>query len=307
MVVQFVTMIVAIGLIKKTRYNISWMLIAVGLVLMVGRRLFDLSSILNETHWGKGAVVNSWMGVFISVLFLIGILFIRKIFHLQIKLDQLREENEVRILSSVIRAEEKARQTFARELHDGLGPVLSSLKMTMTAVDADALSPVNQKIIQRSCMVADEAVTSLKEIAENLSPHLLGNYGLKMAVTSFAQQIVEGNGVHTEIRWKATTVRYAYFVEINLYRIICELMNNSVQHGSPKKIWLAFFEEEKLLRILYRDDGCGFNRASFPKANDHSNTGMDHIQSRVKSLSGDCLYRSEPGKGFKIEMTIPKK
>jgi len=129
------------------------------------------------------------LGFWFQCLFLWGVIFIKKIFNLQDEIEKLREENEKKILSAVINTEEKSRQSFARELHDGMGPVLSSIKMTLSAVNKENLTPMNLKIIETAHSAASNSIVTLKEIANNMSPHLLTNYGLKQALVTLATQL----------------------------------------------------------------------------------------------------------------------
>jgi len=88
----------------------------------------EVSSLFWETQIVSKEEINTWVGVIISLLMLIGLIFIRQIFNLQDRLEKMRKVSESRLLAAVIRGEERARQTIARDLHDGLGPLLSSIK-----------------------------------------------------------------------------------------------------------------------------------------------------------------------------------
>ena len=102
MLFQLGAAVFAITLIRRTRYNISWILISAVLVLMAIRRLFDFSTFFWETNLFQREEINAWIGVLISVFIFVGVIFIRKIFNLQDQVEKLREENEQRILSAII-------------------------------------------------------------------------------------------------------------------------------------------------------------------------------------------------------------
>ncbi len=90
-----------------------------------------------------------------------------------------------RILTAVLRTEEKSRSHFSKELHDGLGPLLSSARMSLTALARDERSPEQKEIIDNTTYVIDEAIRSLREISNNLSPHVLNDFGLARGVQNF--------------------------------------------------------------------------------------------------------------------------
>ncbi|MDD4425516.1 MAG: sensor histidine kinase, partial [Mariniphaga sp.] len=119
MLIQLGAAIISVSLIRRTRFNVSWILISAGFVLMALRRLFEFSALFWETQLISKEEVNSWIGVFISILMLTGVIYIRQIFNLQDRIEEIRKESETRLLKAVIQTEEKARQSFARELHDG--------------------------------------------------------------------------------------------------------------------------------------------------------------------------------------------
>jgi len=297
--------IFAISLIRRTRFNVSWILISLGLVLMAIRRLFDFSILFLESQLFKNDEVNVWIGVLISVLMLVGVIFIRKIFNLQDHIEKLRQENEHNVLSAIIKTEDKARQTFARELHDGLGPVLSSIKMTLSAVDNETLNPFNQKIIESAYKASDSSIVALKEIANNLSPHLLKNYGLEKSAKTLADQLFSSGSVKFRSDFQLNEHRLTDEMKISCYRIVSELMNNSLKHANPSLVILKLTESNNLLLFHYEDDGAGFEYDPSAKRSKTLGMGFNNILSRIKLLKGTFQIHTSPGKGFCIELQIP--
>lgn len=297
--------IFAITLIRRTRFNISWILISMGLGLMAVRRLFDFSILFLESQLFKNDEINVWIGVLISVFMFVGVVFIRKIFNLQDRLEQLRQESEHNILSAIIKTEDKARQTFARELHDGLGPVLSSIKMTLSAVDKESLTPINQRIIESAYKASDSSIVALKEIANSLSPHLLKNYGLEKSVKTLADQLFSAGNITFQPDFNFEENHLSEEMKISCYRILSELMNNSVKHANPTLVSLRINESNGFLRMQYKDDGCGFENYLANKGSKTRGMGFSNILSRSKSLKGEHHIHTSPGKGFSIEFQFP--
>ncbi|MBN1820352.1 MAG: sensor histidine kinase [Prolixibacteraceae bacterium] len=305
MLFQVGATVFAISLIRKTRYNISWILISSGFLLMALRRLSDFSSLFWETSLYQKEEVNSWIGIFISVLLFVGVIFIKKIFNLQNQIEQLRKDNEKKVLSAIINTEEKARQTFARELHDGMGPVLSSIKMALSAIDRKSLSEMNKKIIESAYNSASNSIFTLKEIANNLSPHLLINFGLNQALDNLASQLLPQKNIGYEFDFQMDDKQLSKEMTINFYRIISELMNNSFTHANPQKIYLEIKKEESYILIRYMDDGDGFEYSPDTDENKSIGMGLNNISSRVKSLNGYYTITTAPGHGFSIELYFP--
>jgi len=307
MLFQLGAAVFAITLIRRTRYSISWILISSAFVLMFARRLFDFSNLFYDSKLVPREDINSWIGVIISIFIFVGVIFIRKIFNLQDQIEQLRQDSEQKILSAIINTEDKARQTFARDLHDGLGPVLSSIKMILSAVKNDSLSPLNEKIIKSAYEATDNSIIALKEIANDLSPHLLKNYGLEKAIETFANQLFISTEINFDLNIYINENKLSEEMKISLYRIVSELMNNSLKHARSANVNLEITESDSLLVIHYKDDGCGFENFQTNKNSKSPGMGFNNILSRTKSLKGMYHIQTSPGKGFSVEFYFPLK
>ncbi len=297
---QFVAAAIAISLIKRTKYNISWVLLSIGFLLMAIRRLYEFLLVIDSGKYIEKSLTSSWIAVFISLLVLFGVIFIKRIFNFQKRIDELRERNESRIFSAIIRTEEKERQKFAKELHDGLGPLLSSIKMAVSALIRNK-NKVNKKIVENTDNLIDEAIISIKEISNNLSPHVLNNFGLLKAIKFFVDRLSLAGKLNIIVSSNLENTRFDYNTEVVLYRIICELITNTLKHASAKKINIDLFHENKQLVLDYHDDGIGFNVSSLPN---FSGMGYSNIQTRVKSLNGTLNILSGPKEGVNIRITI---
>jgi len=305
MLFQIVATILAISLIRRTRFNISWILISCAFILMALRRLFEFSGFFWESKLFPNDELNGWIGVLISVFIFVGVIFIKKIFNLQDEIEKLREENENKVLSAIINTEEKARQSFARELHDGMGPVLSSIKMTLSAVNNENLTPVNRKIIESAHHAVSNSIITLKEISNSLSPHLLTNYGLKQALETLASQLFPQKNIGYEFDFQIEEKQLSEEMSINLYRILSELMNNSFVHANPQKVYVEIKEKGAFVQVRYLDDGIGFDYNSGNEKVKNKGMGLNNIFSRIKSLKGYYTITTAPEYGFLIEFYFP--
>lgn len=135
---QVATAVIAIGLIRKTRFNISWILISAAMLMMAVRLMYELPQVVDgvivESTY---ALAISWMGVAISLSLLVGMSFINKIFIKLRDADNLRHEMDKKVLEAIIKAEETERKRIAKELHDGSA---SSFQPQDVHIDADSRS-----------------------------------------------------------------------------------------------------------------------------------------------------------------------
>jgi signal transduction histidine kinase len=303
MIIQISAAIVAVSLIKRTRFNISWILISIGLVLMALKCLIEFLGVFEEARGLKNPIFGSWIAVVIGVMMFIGVIFIKRIFNLQDRIDQMRKENEDRVLSAVIQTEEKARQSLARELHDGLGPILSSIKMSISAVSRGQLDQQNKKIIEKAGKAIDEGLISLREISNNLSPHILKNYGLLKAVETITEHLGATCHIQFDLASNIEDKRFNTNLEVSLYRVICELLNNGVKHSRAGRIYLSVNIDGNFLEIKYRDNGVGFD----PEIAEAESKGMglENMRSRIRLLKGTFYIDSFPGKHTNIKILLP--
>ncbi|NCC45766.1 MAG: sensor histidine kinase [Bacteroidia bacterium] len=304
MVIQLGTAIIAVGMIKRTKFNVSWILISVGFVIMSFRRFVDLAPLLWEDSYPVVGDLNVWAGVMVSVLMFIAIFYIRRIFDFQDLLDKMRTQSENRLLSAVIKGEEKVRESIAVDLHDGIAPLLSSLKMILSSTDLDKMDSENRKTIEKGYYVIDEAITALKEISNQLSPHLLKNYGIKSAVNSIIAPITGCSNLKLSLDIDIGEKRYYPDLEISIYRIVAELLNNTIKHAKATSVILKIGENDGVFYVQYCDDGCGFDMDGFINGK-HRGMGLESIRSRVKSLGGSCEFESAKDKGFSVKIQLP--
>lgn len=298
---QFGAFVITISLIPKTKFNISWITISIGFFLMAIRRLTELIDIINNGQDSIQTHINSWVAVLISLLMFIASFYIRQIFNLQSKINKLRKENEAKVLSAIIKTEEKERQKFAKELHDGLGPILSSIKMAVSAINKSVMSNTNKQIIDKTENVVDNAIITIKEISNNLSPYVLERFGLEKAIKTFTDTIITRENLKITLSSNLNGKRYVYNIEVILYRIIGELITNTLKYASASKVEISLFSYEKKLELFYSDNGIGFDMKKVKS----KGMGLSNINSRVKSLDGEMEIHSKHKQGFFLKITLP--
>lgn len=298
---QFGAFFMTISLIRKTKFNISWITISIGFFLMALRRLFEFIDITIDNQNDIQTHINSWVAVLISLLMFIASIYIRQIFNLQGKINKLRKENEAKVLSAIIKTEEKERQKFAKELHDGLGPILSSIKMAISAINKSIMGKTNKQIIDKTENAVDNAIITIKEISNNLSPHILERFGLEKAIKTFTDIIITNEDLEIIYFSNLNGKRYDYNIEVILYRIIGELINNTLKHASASKVEISLFYFEKRLELFYSDNGIGFDMKNIKS----KGMGLPNINSRVKSLDGELEMHSKHKQGVFLKITLP--
>lgn len=212
-----------------------------------------------------------------------------------------RRMYEKKIVDAIIRTQEEDQSKYARELHDGIGPLLSALKMNIEWI-ADPENSVNKdKIINHSIIAINDAIRSVKEIANNLSPHILQRYGLVNAVNSYIDHLKESSTVEFIISTNLKE-RLCANTEIILYRIILECLNNTIKHSQAKKIILRFTLNRNKLHIAFSDNGKGFDVNKI--LSEGKGMGLFNIQNRIKHIGGEIKIISNISVGTDIAIYL---
>ena len=299
-ILQLVAAGTAIRLMRETKYNFSWILFTVALTAMALLRFGEYIQMVWSKELRLPPDFFVWIGVITSLCFAVGVFYVRKIFTYINRLDIQRQLTARRILSTVLRTEEKERLRFSKELHDGLGPLLSSAKMSLSALDIGSSDPKNGEIVRNLGYVIDEAIRSLKEISNNLSPHVLNDFGLARAVSNFTSRAVTLNDIKIHFETNLKNERFNTDVEVILYRVMCELINNSIKHSGGSRIDISLQYDGRRLTIDYSDDGHGFR----PEAVLDTGMGLSNITSRIQSLKGRSSITSAPGQGMQAHIEV---
>ena len=300
---QIATAMIAIGLIKKTKFNISWILISAALLMMAVRLLYELPQVVDgvivDTVFGKAI---SWIGVLISLCFLIGIAFINKIFNKIIEADMLRTEMDKKVLDAIIKTEESERKRVAKELHDGLGPLISNLKMSISALTIPENSD-QEEMVRNMKQVVNESLSTIREISNNLSPHVLESFGLLSALKAFTGKIAESKIITVEIEGNIQDRRFQQNIEITVYRVLCELINNTLRHSGANSVFVRLIEADGYLFISYRDNGKGLPGGM--GLSGHPGMGLSNIESRLKAVNGKIELNPSDFRGFSVSINCP--
>lgn len=297
-ILQLSAAVIAIRLTRVTKYNSAWTLITIALTAMALQRLLEFAQTIGMEFYLSDEV-RVWTGVFTSLCFAVGVLYIRKILSYISMMESKRRGYEKRILNAVIQTEEKERQHFSKELHDGLGPLLSSAKMSVSALDRMNTDPKQKALIANTNLVIDEAIRSLKEVSNNMNPHVLTHFGLIRAITNFTNKMSAFSHVKVNFKTNIKEKRFDPNVEVILYRVVCEMINNTLKHASAREINLTILLKNKEITIIFADDGVGFEPEKVIEV-PGGGMGISNIFSRIGSLKGEVNIDSHPGGGTRI-------
>lgn len=290
-IVQLIALYYAIRLVRVTKYNAIWILFIIGFLVLGVQRVVQL-----WTNYGHPMPVltMTWFDIAVSLCVSVGIVLLDKLFIYIDRLNHHRQLMDRRILTAVLRTEEKTRANFSKELHDGLGPLLSSAKISLSALSHSDMTAEQRDIFNNTLYVVDEALRSLREISNNLSPHALTDFGLARGIQIFVDKAAALHKVKISFATNLRGERYDPDIEVIMYRVVCELITNSLKHSGCSEIRLSLSVAGDTLEMQYSDNGRGFD----PQAMMDCGMGLSNINSRVSSLNSTFDIRSSKGRGM---------
>lgn len=206
---------------------------------------------------------------------------------------------ERKVLSAVIDTEDHERQRFSEDLHDGLGPLLSTIKLYVNQLQDVKLGESERKeLIKSAYELLEESISSTRQIANNILPGSISDNGLIPALNSFCHKVQSTKIV--EIHFKSNIdTRLNSNLEKTLYRICIELINNTIKHAGAKNIYLIINKVNQEIQIDYRDDGHGFDLNNHPDG-----LGLANIRNRSLSFNAVPIIKTEVNKGFLFQLQI---
>ena len=207
-------------------------------------------------------------------------------------------KEETAAARALLEGQEEERKRVALELHDGLGVMLSSVKMQFT--NFIARHSQHDEVLNQAAMVLDKAAVDVRRISHNMMPGVLTKFGLNISLEELMDHLNENEGVEASVNIKGDDKKLTDNIQIMVYRIIQELVNNTIKHARASQVSLILDYGTEELSIIYSDNGVGFTIGVVA----HS-LGLRSIESRVRFLGGDLSIESKPGKGASFLITIP--
>lgn len=216
---------------------------------------------------------------------------------LQVKKGQIgQQEQELKLMQAVIDGEEKERSRMARELHDGIGGLLSTTKMYLETIKERYELLKDAKDYGMVMKIVEDTITEVRTSAHNMLPELLLRHGLAEAVKRYCQKVVDTKKLELHFQSYGKLDINNTSIELYIYRIIQELIHNILKHAKASKALVQISVEGDLLGITVEDNGIGMEDSIVP----NFGIGLSTIRERVQHLGGQINLVSAFGKGTYI-------
>jgi len=277
--------------------------------LKPGTYTFRVMAGLRGGIWGKDMdslqirilppfYLSWWFQVLAGIIVLLLLVYLFYVLYNEFK---IRQNNHLQL---IIEAQEFERRRIAADLHDSVGQMLSSVKMRLNFANSTSIEATETKeVIDESQQIIDRITTEIRTISYNLVPSSLKKFGL---ITAMEEQIDLLKLRNSTNIYFIKSVQRSFFdskMELGLFRIFQELLNNSIKHARAKEINIQLIEHESELNLIVEDDGVGFHQETH--ASLYHGSGLSNISSRVAIMGGFVHFDTKPGNGTTVTVTIP--
>jgi len=223
----------------------------------------------------------------------------REVNHRQ-QIHEMEQQQRLQFGQAILQGEEQERRRLARDLHDGLGGMLAGVKINLSGKAANSASPDQKEELDNIISQLDSSVTELRRIAHNMMPVNLIKFGLQTALKDLCESLITGQtnidfqayGINTDIPEQT---------QINIYRIVQEMLTNAVRHAEARNIILQCSQNNNIFYITQEDDGKGFD---INAGDSRKGIGLTNIRNRVGFLKGKFDIESIPGEGTTINIEL---
>lgn len=215
---------------------------------------------------------------------------------------QLQQERQLLATHSILKGQEEERKRVARDLHDGLGGLLSGIKLTLNSVKGNVILPeASAMTFSRALNQLDGAISEMRRVAHSMMPETLVRFGLIDALTDFCDGISYSGQLRVSMYTFGFEKRLDSSVEIVLYRIVQELLNNVLKYADATEAQVQLTRQGNNVSLTVEDNGKGFDMEDL---NQNKGTGLRNVRARVDYLNGKLDIRSKPNEGTSILVEI---
>ncbi len=220
----------------------------------------------------------------------------------QQRIRELEKDKQLVAVDSMLQGQEEERSRLAKDLHDGLGGLLSGVKFSLSNMkDNLIITPDNMTVFERSLDMIDTAIKELRRVAHNMMPELLTKFGLDEALKEYCNAVNATNLLSVKYQSIGMDSRIEKSSEIIIYRIIQELLNNVMKHAAATEAMVQLVKDDGRFSIIVEDNGKGFDTGILKN---NKGAGLTSIQSRVDYLKGRLDIHSDAGKGTLVNIEI---
>lgn len=254
----------------------------------------------------SGEYVNLFLaGVFGMILLSVAlvvffVVYQRRIFAKERQRIAGEKAHQKELLTAAVEVQETERRRIASDLHDDIGSLLSATRLYLRQLGPNATAERSADIRDQALNILDEMIQNTRRITHDLMPPVLEKFGFQAAAEDLCERIDNSGGLR--VNFSATTEdRLEPKQEVALYRVLQELLNNTMKHAKAKNIDVDLNWGQEQFSFLYQDDGKGFDLDAIKS----KGLGLRNIESRVSLIGGALTSITSPGNGLRVNVILP--
>ena len=251
----------------------------------------------------RDGIIGVISAVFLGCLLIVYLLYNRYRLKQQTRLQAEVMMQQDLATKAVLTAEENERKRIAGELHDGLGQMFSAVKLNLSAIGENLTfkDEHNEKMFDKTLHLVDESCKEVRAISHQMAPNVLLKAGLTSAVRDFIDKI-DARKLKVNLATFGLQERLDPNIEIVLYRVIQETVNNVIKHAKASALDIQLTKDAEGINVMIEDNGTGFNVTQLEK---FDGIGLKNIRTRVAYLKGTVDFSSRPDEGTLVAIYIP--
>ena len=243
------------------------------------------------------------------IVFIIGtgVVLLNQHFQKNLSIQKLRQEtlksrHQIDLLRSSIHAQEEERRRIAQDLHDELGSIISIMRMHLVMLEQQHTGGTESLLagLQNARQLSETALASIRSISHQLMPPQLASFGLIETLESVVEQIEKTGNITIQLNAPSSVTDLSWIVNLALYRIVMELINNTIKHANAKQITVDIQCDNRYITCYYTDNGKGL-----PEKDMGMGLGHKSIEGRVSALEGKLEWGNQAAGGFFATIQIP--
>lgn len=247
--------------------------------------------------------VSAAIVVLLAILLILFLLIYQKrIVTQENRLQKLENERQKVLLKATIEGQERERQRLAKDLHDGIGSLLSGLSMNMKFQKGKEDPASEQgRFLSEACDMLDEGIHNVRAVSHNLMPATLEKLGLVAAMKEAIGRINKTDDLKIDLKTVHTPYGIPKDVSLGLLRIFQELLQNTIKHSGASEVQVAVEYHSDHIRLHYADNGKGLDKSAI----NSDGIGMKNMESRIQALEGRFHLNKTNKNGFEAEIEVP--
>lgn len=241
--------------------------------------------------------------IFMALAIILFFFFSRKrVIKIELEKANLQIEHQKEVIQTSIITQEEERKRIAQDLHDAISSKLNIVSLNANLLTETDITTTETNALGKSILkVTSNVLESSRKIAHALLPPTLDKFGMVAALEELCEEVEESGRFQLHCNFKYELGLLVSEMELHLFRIVQELFSNTIKYAEATKISVQLTSEEKMVSLIYKDNGKGF---SVSEAKKSKSLGMTGIENRAAILNANCTIESSPGNGMNVHILV---